>query len=213
MNAEDALLLERATHTIVQQVDAMKQMVNAFSEYARAPDMRLAAFQSEPAGDRGRRALPAAGPGGRDSARPGCAAARARGRSWACAPDSGQPDHQRHRGAGRGGARPRADRHAAAATARRRGCSHHQCARQWAGVSQGDPRAPVRSLRDRQAARHGAGTGHRQAYSRRTRRTHRGGESSPTGGARVRVWLPVGAQDRALLAGAERRLELRRERA
>jgi len=44
MNAEDAQVLERATHTIVQQVDAMKQMVNAFSEYARAPDMRLAHF-------------------------------------------------------------------------------------------------------------------------------------------------------------------------
>src|SRR6202522_941774 len=44
MNAEDALLLERATHTIVQQVDAMKQMVNAFSEYARAPDMKLQHF-------------------------------------------------------------------------------------------------------------------------------------------------------------------------
>jgi nitrogen fixation/metabolism regulation signal transduction histidine kinase len=44
MNAEDAQVLEIATHTIVQQVDAMKQMVNAFSEYARAPDMRLAAF-------------------------------------------------------------------------------------------------------------------------------------------------------------------------
>ncbi|MGA8706404.1 MAG: ATP-binding protein [Steroidobacteraceae bacterium] len=44
MNTEDAQLLERATHTIVQQVDAMKQMVNAFSEYARAPDMRLTHF-------------------------------------------------------------------------------------------------------------------------------------------------------------------------
>jgi nitrogen fixation/metabolism regulation signal transduction histidine kinase len=44
MNSEDAQLLERATHTIVQQVDAMKQMVNAFSEYARAPDMRLTHF-------------------------------------------------------------------------------------------------------------------------------------------------------------------------
>ena len=44
MNAEDAQLLERATHIIVQQVDAMKQMVNAFSEYARAPDMNLAHF-------------------------------------------------------------------------------------------------------------------------------------------------------------------------
>src|SRR6185437_3448450 len=29
MNAEDTVVLERATHTIVQQVDAMKQMVNA----------------------------------------------------------------------------------------------------------------------------------------------------------------------------------------
>src|SRR5208283_929909 len=44
MTEQDAQILERATHTIVQQVDAMKQMVNAFSEYARAPDMRLAAF-------------------------------------------------------------------------------------------------------------------------------------------------------------------------
>jgi PAS domain S-box-containing protein len=42
--AEDAELLERATHTIAQQVAAMKQMVNAFSEYARAPDMQLAHF-------------------------------------------------------------------------------------------------------------------------------------------------------------------------
>lgn len=31
--------LERATHTIVQQVEAMRDMVNAFSEYARAPQM------------------------------------------------------------------------------------------------------------------------------------------------------------------------------
>ncbi len=44
MNAEDAQVLERATHTIVAQVDAMKQMVNAFSEYARAPDMYLSRF-------------------------------------------------------------------------------------------------------------------------------------------------------------------------
>jgi nitrogen fixation/metabolism regulation signal transduction histidine kinase len=41
MNAEDAHILERATHTIVAQVDAMKQMVNAFSEYARAPDLHF----------------------------------------------------------------------------------------------------------------------------------------------------------------------------
>jgi nitrogen fixation/metabolism regulation signal transduction histidine kinase len=44
MNAEDAQVLQRATHTIVAQVEAMKQMVNAFSEYARAPDMQMARF-------------------------------------------------------------------------------------------------------------------------------------------------------------------------
>jgi nitrogen fixation/metabolism regulation signal transduction histidine kinase len=32
-------LLDRATHTIVQQVAAMRDMVNAFSEYARAPEV------------------------------------------------------------------------------------------------------------------------------------------------------------------------------
>ena len=37
-------MLERATHTIVAQVEAMKQMVNAFSEYARAPDMHFSRF-------------------------------------------------------------------------------------------------------------------------------------------------------------------------
>jgi nitrogen fixation/metabolism regulation signal transduction histidine kinase len=42
LDTEHARLLERATHTIVQQVDAMKQMVDAFSEYARAPELQLA---------------------------------------------------------------------------------------------------------------------------------------------------------------------------
>jgi len=37
-------LLDRATHTIIQQVEAMKQMVNAFSEYARTPDMEVSRF-------------------------------------------------------------------------------------------------------------------------------------------------------------------------
>ena len=41
MEANDAELLDRATHTIVNQVDAMKKMVNAFSEYARAPSVHL----------------------------------------------------------------------------------------------------------------------------------------------------------------------------
>ena len=44
MNEKDAQILERATDTIVQQVEAMKQMVNAFSEYARAPAVQLVQF-------------------------------------------------------------------------------------------------------------------------------------------------------------------------
>lgn len=39
MAPEDAKVLDRATHTIVQQVEAMKEMVNSFSEYARSPNI------------------------------------------------------------------------------------------------------------------------------------------------------------------------------
>jgi len=35
MPEQDARVLDKATHTIVQQVDAMKAMVNAFSDYAK----------------------------------------------------------------------------------------------------------------------------------------------------------------------------------
>ena len=44
MPDEEAQVLDRATHTIVQQVEAMKEMVNAFSDYARAPDMDFSLF-------------------------------------------------------------------------------------------------------------------------------------------------------------------------
>ena len=44
MPEEEAQILDRATHTIVQQVEAMKEMVNAFSDYARAPDMDTSRF-------------------------------------------------------------------------------------------------------------------------------------------------------------------------
>ncbi len=44
MTEEDAQVLDRATHTIVQQVEAMKEMVNAFSDYARAPDLEIGRF-------------------------------------------------------------------------------------------------------------------------------------------------------------------------
>ncbi|MEX0899140.1 MAG: ATP-binding protein [Gammaproteobacteria bacterium] len=41
MDAEQGEVLERCTRTIVQQVDALKEMVNAFSDYARTPDLQL----------------------------------------------------------------------------------------------------------------------------------------------------------------------------
>ena len=44
MNERDAEILERGTRTIVQQVQTMQQMVNAFSEYARAPEMQITRF-------------------------------------------------------------------------------------------------------------------------------------------------------------------------
>jgi len=42
MDEEDGQVLERSTHTIVQQVEAMRDMVNAFSEYARTPEISIA---------------------------------------------------------------------------------------------------------------------------------------------------------------------------
>jgi nitrogen fixation/metabolism regulation signal transduction histidine kinase len=42
MSDKDAQVLDRGTDTIVQQVEAMKEMVNAFSEYARAPRFEMA---------------------------------------------------------------------------------------------------------------------------------------------------------------------------
>ncbi len=47
LSDDDAQVLDRATHTIVQQVEAMKEMVNAFSDYARAPDMDVGTFSMD----------------------------------------------------------------------------------------------------------------------------------------------------------------------
>lgn len=41
LSAEDANMLQRGTDTIVNQVTALKSMVNEFSEYARAPSIKL----------------------------------------------------------------------------------------------------------------------------------------------------------------------------
>lgn len=41
LNEQDADFLRRSTETIVNQVEALKKMVNEFSEYARAPELEL----------------------------------------------------------------------------------------------------------------------------------------------------------------------------
>lgn len=42
MSEEEGEVLDRSTHIIVQQVEAMKDMVDAFRDYARAPDLEIA---------------------------------------------------------------------------------------------------------------------------------------------------------------------------
>jgi len=44
MPKEESEILDRSTHIIVEQVAAMKEMVNAFSDYARSPDMEISTF-------------------------------------------------------------------------------------------------------------------------------------------------------------------------
>lgn len=41
MDPQDADILDRSTHTIVQQVETLKEMVKAFSDYARMPTLNL----------------------------------------------------------------------------------------------------------------------------------------------------------------------------
>ncbi|MCX7557659.1 ATP-binding protein, partial [Xanthomonadaceae bacterium JHOS43] len=41
LDEDDAQVLDRATHTIVAQVDALKTMVNSFGDYARPPSLAL----------------------------------------------------------------------------------------------------------------------------------------------------------------------------
>ncbi len=43
---EQGKVLERGTHTIIQQVQAMKEMVDAFNEYARPPRLQLAPLEA-----------------------------------------------------------------------------------------------------------------------------------------------------------------------
>ena len=45
MDTADAEVLDRLTHTIIQQVETMKEMVNAFSNYARSPVVHISPLE------------------------------------------------------------------------------------------------------------------------------------------------------------------------
>ena len=89
LDTEHARLLERATHTIVQQVDAIKQMVECLQRVRPQPRGAAGAPQPQPAGGRDGRAVPPAGSGRRHRHGARSAAAGNRSRPWAgCARSS-----------------------------------------------------------------------------------------------------------------------------
>ncbi|MBP6514700.1 MAG: HAMP domain-containing protein [Steroidobacteraceae bacterium] len=207
LGEREAELLDRATHTIVQQVEAMKQMVNAFSEYARAPEMRVSAFDlnalvAEVADlyraqdTRARLALKL------DPAAAGLEADRGRIRQVlnnlltnAFEALEGQPD-------GEVTIETRAESPGVEITVTDNG--------------PGFQRELVSRVFDPYVTSKPKGTGLGLAIVRKITEEHGGrieADNTPSGGARVRVWLP--ADDGARGAGSRelRRAETRRERA
>ncbi len=211
MNAEDAQLLERATHTIVQQVDAMKQMVNAFSEYARAPDMRLAHFSLNQlvteVAELYRLQDPAA--------------------EIRLDLDPTLPDIQADRGRMRQLLANLITNGIEALAGVAHGCVELSTRQQRAEgavaavicVADNGPgfrKEMLGRLFDPYVTGKPRGTGLGLAIVKRIVEEHGGrieAENRPEGGAKILVVIPVSDQDRSLSAGGERRVELRRERA
>ena len=202
------------TETIVQQVEAMKEMVNAFSEYARAPRLEMATRRPQQAGDRGHRPVPRAG---RDPRRAPRGRARpARSMPWSpipaacdsCCTTCSPTRSRRSKG--------QADGEIAVST-RRVARGDADVARdhgrgQRARVPARADRAGVRSVRDDQDQGHRARARDRAQDRRRTRRAHRGRQ--PRRGRRTGSHRPAAAMKQRRTARARRgRLEPRRERA
>ncbi|HXR20599.1 MAG TPA: ATP-binding protein [Steroidobacteraceae bacterium] len=211
MNAEDAQLLERATHTIVQQVDAMKQMVNAFSEYARAPDMRLAHFSLNQlvteVAELYRLQDPSA--------------------EIRLELDPSLPDIHADRGRMRQLLANLITNGIEALAGVADGCVELSTRQQRAEgavaavicVTDNGPgfrKELLGRLFDPYVTGKPRGTGLGLAIVKRIVEEHGGrieADNRPEGGAKILVMLPVNDQDRSLFAGAERRVERRRERA
>ncbi len=211
MNAEDALLLERATHTIVQQVDAMKQMVNAFSEYARAPDMKLAHFNLNQLVTEVAELYRLQDPATEirldlDASLPEIEADRGRVRQILANLITNGIEAVAGMLSGCVEISTRQQRAEGAASA-------VICVRD---NGPGFRKEILGRLFDPYITGKPRGTGLGLAIVKRIVEEHGGrieAENRPEGGASILVYLPVSDQDRTLLAGGERRMELRRERA
>ena len=211
MNAEDAQLLERATHTIVQQVDAMKQMVNAFSEYARAPDMKLQHFNLNQLVTEVAELYRLQDPSAEirlelDPALPEIEADRGRVRQILANLITNGIEALAGVKGGCVEISTLQQRAEGAATA-------VICVRD---NGPGFRKEILGRLFDPYVSGKPRGTGLGLAIVKRIVEEHGGrveAENRPEGGARILVFLPVSDQDRTLLAGGERRMELRRERA
>lgn len=211
MNSEDAQLLERATHTIVQQVDAMKQMVNAFSEYARAPDMRLTHFSLNQLVTEVTELYRLQDP-----------TAEIR-----LELDPALPDIHADRGRMRQLLANLITNGIEALAGVPNGCVELSTRQQRAegalaaviSVMDNGPgfrREMLGRLFDPYVTGKPRGTGLGLAIVKRIVEEHGGrieADNRPEGGARILVTLPVSDQDRLLMASGERRVELRRERA
>jgi nitrogen fixation/metabolism regulation signal transduction histidine kinase len=211
MNAEDAALLERSTNTIVQQVDAMKQMVNAFSEYARAPDMRLQHFSLNQLVTEVAELYRLQDPS----------------IEIRLELESALPELEADRGRVRQILANLITNGLEALTGIQGGCLEISTRQQRADgaasavicVRDNGPgfrKELLGRLFDPYVTGKPRGTGLGLAIVKRIVEEHGGhieAENRPEGGAKILVFLPVSDQDRTLLAGGERRMELRRERA
>jgi nitrogen fixation/metabolism regulation signal transduction histidine kinase len=211
MNAEDAALLERATHTIVQQVDAMKQMVNAFSEYARAPDMKLQHFSLNQLVTEVAELYRLQDPS----------------IEIRLELEPTLPELEADRGRVRQILANLITNGLEALTGLQGGCLEISTRQQRADgaasavicVRDNGPgfrKELLGRLFDPYVTGKPRGTGLGLAIVKRIVEEHGGhieAENRPEGGAKILVFLPVSDQDRTLLAGGERRMELRRERA
>ena len=211
MNAEDAQLLERATHTIVQQVDAMKQMVNAFSEYARAPDMRLAHFSLNQLVTEVAELYRLQDPAAEirldlDPTLPEIEADRGRMRQLLANLITN----------GIEALAGVADGYVELSTRQQRAEGAVAAVICVLDNGPGFRKEILGRLFDPYVTGKPRGTGLGLAIVKRIVEEHGGrieAENRPEGGAKILVLLPVSAQGRSLFAGGERRVDLRRERA